>query len=51
MQKNYGDRKLAQVEWKQVCDMGDAVYQDRKVTKAAGLGGWLMMRTVLPARS
>lgn len=42
MQKDYGDRRLAHLEWKQACDMGDAVRQDRKGRKGAGWGGWLV---------
>lgn len=37
MQKDYGDRRLAHVEWKQACD----VCIKTKVTKGAGWGGWL----------
>lgn len=40
MQKDYGKRKLAHMEWEQVCAMGDAVQRNRQVTKGAGLS-WL----------
>lgn len=42
MQKAYGDRRLAHLEWKQACDMGDAVHQDKRGTEGAGCRGWLV---------
>lgn len=42
MQKDYGDRRLAHLEWKQTGDMGDAVRQDGSGTKGAGWGGRLV---------
>lgn len=42
MQKDYGDRRLAHLEWKQACGMDDAVRQDRRGTKGAGWGGRLV---------
>lgn len=41
MQKDYGDRRLAHMEWKQACDTGD-VCIETGVTKGAGEGRWLV---------